>query len=61
MSKGSQVLVLTRRVDESVVLRLADGRRLTVTVVEASHTRAKLAFGLLETPDVQVLRSELDK
>lgn len=56
------MLVLSRRVDESIVIRLDPhdkSRDIYLTIVDIRHDRTKVGF---EAPsDILILRSELDK
>ena len=51
------MLLLSRYIGESVVIRLPDGRTGEVKIVDYGHGRWRLGFAF--PPDVQILRSEL--
>lgn len=52
------MLVLARKVGESIILRMPDGTECTITVTKTSRWSAKLGISAPQT--VRVLRSELD-
>lgn len=52
------MLVLTRKTSEAVTIWLPDGRRITVSLVCVSGSRARL--GITAPRDINVVRSEVD-
>ena len=52
------MLVLHRKIDESIVLITQDGQRITVTV--ASFQRGGVRLGIVADSGVTIVRSELE-
>lgn len=53
------MLILWRRVDQSIVLTLADGRKVEVMPTEILQRQGRAKIGIDAPADVPILRSEL--
>lgn len=51
------VLVLTRKVQEKIIIQLPDGQQIEVTLVETAHGRARIGFKA--SKEIGIWRAEL--
>ena len=55
--KGITVLVLSRKKDEDIVIKIPDGRIITIKVVQIIADRVRLGFNAAS--DIEIHRGEL--
>jgi len=55
--KGSNVLVLSRKKNEDIVIKTTEGRTITVKVVQIIGDKVRLGFSA--PPDVEIDRKEI--
>ncbi|MBC7351920.1 MAG: carbon storage regulator, partial [Thermogutta sp.] len=57
--KEARMLILTRKNNERIVIRLADGRHIEVVIARISSRSVKV--GVIADRDILILREELQK